>query len=135
MFFRNLKGTICCDYVLLFGFRFIQTDPNWRNFLYDIERDRIVLLDFGAAREFQRNFIYGGLPAGSSPLFFRPNLNIFLKKPGSSPPPKRGGVVVMFSGNSVFGGLGARLRKEPKDAIFMEFFPIRFLYVSMIYLS
>ncbi len=40
----------------LFEFRFMQTDPNWSNFLYDIERDRIVLLDFGAAREFKKSF-------------------------------------------------------------------------------
>ncbi|KAJ3191567.1 hypothetical protein HK101_007594 [Irineochytrium annulatum] len=37
-------------------FRFMQTDPNWSNFLYDERRDMINLLDFGAAREFEKDF-------------------------------------------------------------------------------
>lgn len=41
----------------VFEFRFMQTDPNWSNFLYDPEQDRIVLLDFGAARSFDRKFV------------------------------------------------------------------------------
>ena len=40
----------------LFEFRFMQTDPNWSNFLYDVGGDRIVLLDFGAARDFSKRF-------------------------------------------------------------------------------
>lgn len=38
-------------------FHFMQTDPNWTNFLYDAERDRLVLLDFGASREYPDHFI------------------------------------------------------------------------------
>lgn len=38
-------------------FRFMQTDPNWTNFLYNAERDRLVLLDFGASREYPDHFI------------------------------------------------------------------------------
>lgn len=38
-------------------FRFMQTDPNWTNFLYNAERDRLVLLDFGASREYPDQFI------------------------------------------------------------------------------
>ncbi|ROW08836.1 hypothetical protein VMCG_02766 [Cytospora schulzeri] len=38
-------------------FRFMQTDPNWTNFLYDAARDRLVLLDFGASREYPDHFI------------------------------------------------------------------------------
>lgn len=34
----------------LFDFGFMQTDPNFANFLFDPETDQIVLLDFGAAR-------------------------------------------------------------------------------------
>ena len=34
----------------MFDFRLMQTDPNFANYLYDAEADRIVLLDFGAAR-------------------------------------------------------------------------------------
>lgn len=35
----------------LFDFGLMQTDPNFANYLYDADTDRIVLLDFGAARE------------------------------------------------------------------------------------
>jgi aarF domain-containing kinase len=43
----------------LFEFRFMQTDPNFANFLYGVEngRDRIYLIDFGAAREFDPGFV------------------------------------------------------------------------------
>ncbi|KAI8919017.1 ABC1 family-domain-containing protein [Powellomyces hirtus] len=40
----------------LFEWRFMQTDPNWSNFLYDQDTDTIYLLDFGAAREFGQEF-------------------------------------------------------------------------------
>lgn len=38
-------------------FKFMQTDPNWANFLYNKQTKKIELLDFGAAREFSENFI------------------------------------------------------------------------------
>lgn len=38
-------------------FHFMQTDPNWTNFLYNAECDRLVLLDFGASREYPERFI------------------------------------------------------------------------------
>lgn len=38
-------------------FRFMQTDPNWTNFLYNAELDRLELLDFGASREYPDEFI------------------------------------------------------------------------------
>eukprot|EP00959_Pyramimonas_sp_CCMP1952_P320302 6703136-Pyramimonas_sp.AAC.1 len=41
----------------LFQFRFMQTDPNWANFLYDAHTDTLTLLDFGAAREYKKDFI------------------------------------------------------------------------------
>eukprot|EP00238_Polyblepharides_amylifera_P002132 CAMPEP_0196589434 /NCGR_PEP_ID=MMETSP1081-20130531/63526_1 /TAXON_ID=36882 /ORGANISM="Pyramimonas amylifera, Strain CCMP720" /LENGTH=417 /DNA_ID=CAMNT_0041912233 /DNA_START=390 /DNA_END=1643 /DNA_ORIENTATION=- len=41
----------------LFIFRFMQTDPNWANFLYDDDSDMITMLDFGAAREYPKSFI------------------------------------------------------------------------------
>lgn len=41
----------------VFEFKFMQTDPNWANFLYDPELDRLVLLDFGAAREYSKAFV------------------------------------------------------------------------------
>lgn len=36
----------------LFAFRLIQTDPNFANYRYDPDTDRIVLLDFGATRAY-----------------------------------------------------------------------------------
>lgn len=41
----------------VFDFQFMQTDPNWSNFLYDFETDQIVLLDFGAARSYSKEFV------------------------------------------------------------------------------
>ena len=43
----------------LFVYRFMQTDPNFSNFLYDHERQQINLIDFGAAREYSKNFVDG----------------------------------------------------------------------------
>ncbi len=40
----------------LFHFRFMQTDPNFANYLFDSEKQRIVLLDFGSVRRFTRSF-------------------------------------------------------------------------------
>jgi aarF domain-containing kinase len=37
--------------------RFMQTDPNWTNFLYNAATGRLELLDFGASREFPERFI------------------------------------------------------------------------------
>lgn len=38
-------------------FRFMQTDPNWTNFLYNAETNKLELLDFGASREFPEEFV------------------------------------------------------------------------------
>lgn len=38
-------------------FRFMQTDPNWTNFLYNAGRNKLELLDFGASREYPERFI------------------------------------------------------------------------------
>ncbi|KAB8200305.1 ABC1 family-domain-containing protein [Aspergillus parasiticus] len=38
-------------------FRYMQTDPNWTNFLYNAETNRLELLDFGASREYPTEFI------------------------------------------------------------------------------
>lgn len=50
---RLLKLTL----MEVFNFRFMQTDPNWSNFLYDPEKDEIILLDFGAARTYSKDFV------------------------------------------------------------------------------
>lgn len=38
-------------------FRYMQTDPNWTNFLYNKQDNKIELLDFGASREFPKKFV------------------------------------------------------------------------------
>ncbi|KUJ20221.1 ABC1-domain-containing protein [Mollisia scopiformis] len=38
-------------------FKFMQTDPNWTNFLYNSKTNRLELLDFGASREYPTDFI------------------------------------------------------------------------------
>lgn len=38
-------------------FKFMQTDPNWTNFLYNASTNKLELLDFGASREFPEEFI------------------------------------------------------------------------------
>jgi aarF domain-containing kinase len=38
-------------------YRFMQTDPNWTNFLWNAAEKKIELLDFGASREFPEEFI------------------------------------------------------------------------------
>ncbi len=40
----------------LFEFRFIQTDPNFANYLFEPKHERVALLDFGAVRSLSRRF-------------------------------------------------------------------------------
>uniref|UniRef100_UPI00398E8C6B atypical kinase COQ8B, mitochondrial-like n=1 Tax=Pristiophorus japonicus TaxID=55135 RepID=UPI00398E8C6B len=40
----------------VFEFRFMQTDPNWSNFFFDAGKQKVTLLDFGASREFDKEF-------------------------------------------------------------------------------
>lgn len=40
----------------LFEFRFMQTDPNWANFFYNSDTNKVVLLDFGACRGYEESF-------------------------------------------------------------------------------
>lgn len=42
----------------IFEFKFMQTDPNWTNFLYNAETSKLELLDFGASREYPEEFIH-----------------------------------------------------------------------------
>ena len=39
-------------------FKFMQTDPNWTNFLFNKQSHKIELLDFGASREFPNEFVH-----------------------------------------------------------------------------
>jgi aarF domain-containing kinase len=41
----------------LFEFRFMQTDPNWSNFMYDPDLKILNLIDFGASREYSEHFV------------------------------------------------------------------------------
>ncbi|XP_056637861.1 atypical kinase COQ8B, mitochondrial [Diorhabda sublineata] len=38
-------------------FRYMQTDPNWANFLYNPSKKQLLLLDFGASREYPKPFM------------------------------------------------------------------------------
>ncbi|KAG7032443.1 Protein ABC transporter 1, mitochondrial [Cucurbita argyrosperma subsp. argyrosperma] len=64
---RNYVGRKLLELTLreLFVFRFMQasfqrhviTDPNWSNFVYDEASNIVNLIDFGAARDYPKNFV------------------------------------------------------------------------------
>ena len=56
---RDRVGTLLLRITLLelFQWRFMQTDPNWGNFMYDAPNKRLHLIDFGAATEFPKGFV------------------------------------------------------------------------------
>lgn len=56
---RNYVGRKLLELTLmeLFVFHFMQTDPNWSNFLYDSVTKTINLIDFGAARDYPKRFV------------------------------------------------------------------------------
>jgi len=41
----------------LFNYRFMQTDPNWSNFLYHPQNHLLYLIDFGASRLYRKQFV------------------------------------------------------------------------------
>lgn len=41
----------------MFVFRCMQTDPNWSNFFYNPSNEQLILLDFGATREYPKAFM------------------------------------------------------------------------------
>ncbi|XP_011689242.1 PREDICTED: aarF domain-containing protein kinase 4 isoform X2 [Wasmannia auropunctata] len=41
----------------LFEFRYMQTDPNWSNFFYNLDTNQLILLDFGACRTYEKTFL------------------------------------------------------------------------------
>ncbi|XP_058385344.1 atypical kinase COQ8B, mitochondrial isoform X2 [Diceros bicornis minor] len=58
---QDIRNQICFQLLRLclrelFEFRFMQTDPNWANFLYNASSHQVTLLDFGASREFGTEF-------------------------------------------------------------------------------
>lgn len=56
---RNHVASTLLDLCLheLFLFRFMQTDPNWGNFLFDPETNMVNLIDFGASRDYEKPFV------------------------------------------------------------------------------
>lgn len=56
---RNAVGTLIERLLFreLFEFRMMQTDPNFANYLYQPDGARVVLLDFGATRQFGVDFV------------------------------------------------------------------------------
>ena len=56
---RNDVGSLLLRLTIreLFDWRFMQTDPNWGNFLYDEHSDQLHLIDFGAAKEYPKPFV------------------------------------------------------------------------------
>lgn len=56
---RNAVATKALRLTLreLFEWRFMQTDPNWGNYLYHAPSDTMSLIDFGAAQEYPRAFV------------------------------------------------------------------------------
>ncbi|HXZ47584.1 MAG TPA: AarF/ABC1/UbiB kinase family protein [Usitatibacter sp.] len=56
---RNAIGTLLERLMFreLFEFRVMQTDPNFANYLYQRATGRVVLLDFGATRRFEDDFV------------------------------------------------------------------------------
>lgn len=58
---QEIRNEICHNILVLclrelFEFRYMQTDPNWSNFFYDPELQKVALLDFGATRGFDETF-------------------------------------------------------------------------------
>ncbi|XP_006871324.1 PREDICTED: chaperone activity of bc1 complex-like, mitochondrial [Chrysochloris asiatica] len=58
---QEIRNEICYNILVLclrelFEFHFMQTDPNWSNFFYDPQLHKVALLDFGATREYDRDF-------------------------------------------------------------------------------
>ncbi|KAK9807341.1 hypothetical protein WJX73_003254 [Symbiochloris irregularis] len=56
---RDFVGTLLLRTTLLelFEWRFMQTDPNWGNFMYDAPNRHLHLIDFGAATEYPKTFV------------------------------------------------------------------------------
>lgn len=65
--FRFMQARIVCLWITLHvspSVRvWLQTDPNWGNFLYDHESGKLSLIDFGAAIPYSKEFMtnYGKL--------------------------------------------------------------------------
>lgn len=59
---QELRNRVCYGLLKLcllelYDFNFMQTDPNWSNFFYNGDTDQLMLLDFGACREYDKSFV------------------------------------------------------------------------------
>lgn len=59
---QELRNRVCYGLLKLcllelYEFNFMQTDPNWSNFFYNGDTDQLMLLDFGACREYDKSFV------------------------------------------------------------------------------
>jgi predicted unusual protein kinase regulating ubiquinone biosynthesis (AarF/ABC1/UbiB family) len=55
---RNRVMTLLLDLLFkeIFEFQLVQTDPNFANYQYNVEHQSLVLLDFGATRQYKKRF-------------------------------------------------------------------------------
>ena len=55
---RDFVGTLVMRNTIeeLFLMNFMQTDPNFSNFILDNKNKKLILLDFGAATEYSKKF-------------------------------------------------------------------------------
>ncbi|GAX22940.1 aarF domain-containing kinase [Fistulifera solaris] len=58
---RIAKTILYLTFKEIFVWRLMQTDPNWGNFLYDVGTQTTSLIDFGATREYSKEFMDGYL--------------------------------------------------------------------------
>ncbi|XP_038073239.1 atypical kinase COQ8B, mitochondrial-like [Patiria miniata] len=61
-FDQETRNHICKNILRLclkevFEWHCMQTDPNWSNFLYNQDTNKLALIDFGASREFPKSFV------------------------------------------------------------------------------
>ncbi|GAK87383.1 ubiquinone biosynthesis monooxygenase UbiB [Vibrio ponticus] len=56
---RVMHTLIALLFAELFEFKLVQTDPNFANYLYSHEQNKVVLLDFGATREYSDTISQG----------------------------------------------------------------------------
>lgn len=56
---RVMSDLLALFFAEIFEFQLVQTDPNFANYQYNHESQKIVLLDFGATREYNHNISQG----------------------------------------------------------------------------
>lgn len=59
---QDIRNQVASDILILtvkelFEWKFIQSDPNFSNFLYQVDTNKLYCIDFGAAREYSSDFI------------------------------------------------------------------------------